>query len=233
PELKHAAVQITPAAVHGAWSLVAMAWMSADRVWQARRALQQNLSQFDFASLVPFADPTAELTDQTPRTGLLLRATSSKAGPLALLQQVLRLLGLDTPESLRYQDRERDQLRSLRLSAPDDQGLRSLQGFAVAGDTRSGRWLQDLLEQGQALNWPARQWLQASSTPPQDSAPVSRQICSCLNVREDAITTCLHTQSGNEAERLAGLQQQLQCGTRCGSCVPELKRLVRQVPVPA
>src|SRR5574343_50079 len=233
PELKHAAVQITPMPAQGMWSLVAMAWLPADRVWQARRALQQHLTQFDFASLVPFADPAAELTEQSPRTGLLLRATSAKACSPALQQLVLGLLGLDTTNILRYQDSERDQLRALRLSTPDALGLRALQGFAVAGDTRSGRWLQDLLEQGQQLNWPARQWLQASSTPPQGSAPVSRQVCSCLNVREDAITACLQVQPGNEAARLSGLQQRLQCGTRCGSCVPELKRLVRQVPLAA
>ena len=168
-----------------------------------------------------------------PRTGLLLRAHSAQAAAPALLHEVLAQLGLDTPDTLRYQDRERAQLRALRLSAPDTQGLRSLQGFAVAGDSRSARWLQDLLEQGQPLNWPARQWLQASHTPPQGSAPASRQVCSCLNVREDAINACLQTQNGNEAQRLAGLQQQLQCGTRCGSCVPELKRLVRQVLQPA
>ncbi len=233
PELKHAAVQITPMPSQGMWSLVAMAWLPADRVWQVRRALQQQLAQFDFASLVPLADPAAELTDQAPRTGLLLRATSTKACSQALLQHMLNQLGLDTPDTLRYQDSERDQLRALRLLTPDAQGLRALQGFAVAGDTRSGRWLQDLLEQGQQLNWPARQWLQASSTPPQGSAPVSRQVCSCLNVREDAITACLQEQQGNEAERLAGLQQRLQCGTRCGSCVPEIKRLMRQVPLAA
>ncbi len=233
PELKHAAVQITPMSTQGVWSLVAMAWLPADRVWQARRALQQHLTQFDFASLVPFADPAAELTEQSPRTGLLLRATSARTCPPALQQLVLGLLGLDTADTLRYQDSERDQLRALRLSTPDALGLRALQGFAVAGDTRSGRWLQDLLEQGQQLNWPARQWLQASSTPPQGSAPVSRQVCSCLNVREDAITACLQVQPGNEAARLSGLQQRLQCGTRCGSCVPELKRLVRQVPLAA
>ena len=217
PELKHAAVQITPVATAGRWSLIAMAWLPHDRVWQARRALQQHLTPFDFASLVPFADPSAELTDQAPRTGLLLRATSTKACSPALQQQMLGLLGLDTPDTLRYQDSEREQLRALLLSPPDAQGLRALQGFAVAGDTRSARWLQDLLAQGQQLNWPARQWLQASSTPPQGSAPVSRQVCSCLNVREDAITACLQVQPGNEAARLSGLQQRLQCGTRCGS----------------
>jgi len=233
PELKHAAVQITPRPSAGRWSLVAMAWLPAEQVWLARRALQQHLPRFDFASLVPFADPTAELTDQTPRTGLLLRATSSQACSPELLQQLLHLLKLDTPDTLRYQDSKRDQWRALRLNMPDTEGLRSLQGFAVAGDTRSVRWLQGLLEQGQALNWPARQWLQASSTPPQGSAPLSRQVCSCLNVRADAISACLQALPGNDVERLNLLQVRLHCGTRCGSCVPELKRLIRQVPLSA
>ena len=184
---------------------------------------------FRSASLVPFTAPTAALEDQTPRTGLLLRASAAQACAPALLHEVLAQLGLDTPDTLRYRDPQRAQLRALRLSPADAQGLRGLQGFALAGDSRSARWLQDLLEQGQALNWPARQWLQASRTPPQGSAPASRQVCSCLNVREDAINACLQTQGGSEADRLAGLQQQLQCGTRCGSCVPELKRLVRHV----
>ena len=30
-------------------------------------------------------------------------------------------------------------------------------------------------------------------------------------------------------ERLASLQGQLRCGTNCGSCVPELKRMARAV----
>jgi assimilatory nitrate reductase catalytic subunit len=146
---------------------------------------------------------------------------------------VLAPLGLDTPDTLRYQDSERAQLRTLRLSTPNAQGQRALQGFALAGDTRSGAWLQDLLEQGQALDWPARQWLQASSTPPPGSAPASRQVCSCLNVREDTINACLSGLRGSEHERLARLQEKLHCGTRCGSCVPELKRLVRQLPLSA
>jgi assimilatory nitrate reductase catalytic subunit len=233
PELKHAAVQITPAHLSTAptWSLVAMAWLPEDAVWQVRRALQQHLSAFDYASLVPFADPAADLQNQTPRTGLLLRAASTKACAPAVLQDVLNRLQLDTPGTLLYQDTVRAQLRALRLSPPDAQGLRALQGFAVAGDARSAPWLQDLLQSGQALDWPARQWLQASSTPPEGSAPASRQVCSCLNVREDAIEACLQQTSGNDSDRLAALQQRLQCGTRCGSCVPELKRLVRQVPL--
>jgi len=31
---------------------------------------------------------------------------------------------------------------------------------------------------------------------------------------------------GNEVQRLAQLQSALQCGTNCGSCLPEVKRMV-------
>ncbi|MBX9873199.1 MAG: (2Fe-2S)-binding protein, partial [Burkholderiaceae bacterium] len=55
----------------------------------------------------------------------------------------------------------------------------------------------------------------------------SRQVCTCFNVNEDAITGTLTQCSGNDSERLAALQQTLKCGTNCGSCVPELQRLVR------
>ena len=34
-------------------------------------------------------------------------------------------------------------------------------------------------------------------------------------------------------QRLAGLQSQLRCGTQCGSCVPELRQIIRRVAVPA
>jgi assimilatory nitrate reductase catalytic subunit len=151
---------------------------------------------------------------------------------------VAEALGLNSPDTLHYQDAVRMQRRSVKLSAsdvlpPNTRGQRSLQGFLVAGDSRSGRWLKTLLQEATPLHWPARQWLMASDAPPEGAAPASRQVCSCLNVREDAIAACLHTQSGNEEQRLAALQGQLRCGTQCGSCVPELRQIIRQTAVPA
>jgi assimilatory nitrate reductase catalytic subunit len=35
--------------------------------------------------------------------------------------------------------------------------------------------------------------------------------------------------AGSVEERLASVQDALRCGTNCGSCVPELKRIVRGV----
>lgn len=55
----------------------------------------------------------------------------------------------------------------------------------------------------------------------------SRQECTCFNVSEDAIRSQLHNGTGTDDERLTNLQGSLQCGTQCGSCLPELRRLVR------
>jgi len=54
-----------------------------------------------------------------------------------------------------------------------------------------------------------------------------KQICSCFNVTEPAIGEQLASCRGSPDERLALLQGALKCGTNCGSCLPELKRLVR------
>jgi assimilatory nitrate reductase catalytic subunit len=235
PELKHAAVQITRAdlSAEAAWQLTGMAWLPADQVWAVRQRLQKLLPQFDFAHLVPFTDASAALTDQAPRTGLLLRSACRAPADARLLQAVADALDLNQADTLHYQDAVRMQRRSVRLTSPDINGLRSLQGFVTAGDSRSARWLKTLLQEATPLHWPARQWLMASDAPPEGAAPVSRQVCSCLNVREDAIAACLQTQIGSEDQRLAGLQSQLRCGTQCGSCVPELRQIIRRVAVPA
>ena len=237
PELKHAAVQISlsPLSAPSAWQLWAMAWLPGDTVWTVRQQLQKLLRQFDFAYLVPFSDPSAALTDPNPRTGLLLRAACSQAADAALLHTVAEALGLNGADTLHYQDAVRAQRRSVQLSAPGPSasaspGQRQLQGFLTAGDSRSARWLKTLLQEGTWLKWPARQWLMASDAPPEGAAPVSRQVCSCLNVREDAIAACLQSQTGSEDQRLAGLQSQLRCGTQCGSCVPELRKIIQLAP---
>ena len=51
-----------------------------------------------------------------------------------------------------------------------------------------------------------------------------------MNVGEQEIVRCLQQSAGgDEAERLNGLKGQLGCGTGCGSCIPALKQLVRDV----
>ncbi|MNT87914.1 Nitrate reductase [compost metagenome] len=67
---------------------------------------------------------------------------------------------------------------------------------------------------------------------PSAKAPVAVQsrgktVCTCFNVTDVAITGTLAQCHGTDEDRLAQLQGQLRCGTNCGSCLPELKRMVR------
>jgi assimilatory nitrate reductase catalytic subunit len=60
-------------------------------------------------------------------------------------------------------------------------------------------------------------------------AVVSRgtPVCTCFNVTDLAIETHLSACSGPVTERFQSLQSSLKCGTNCGSCVPQLQRMVR------
>ena len=64
------------------------------------------------------------------------------------------------------------------------------------------------------------------------TAPVAllsrgKAVCSCFNVTEPEINQQLAGAAGSPDARLASVQLALQCGTQCGSCLPELRRLVR------
>jgi assimilatory nitrate reductase catalytic subunit len=53
-----------------------------------------------------------------------------------------------------------------------------------------------------------------------------KTLCNCLNVSEEAV--CAGIARGLD---LDGLKQELKCGTSCGSCVPEIKRLLAAPPI--
>jgi assimilatory nitrate reductase catalytic subunit len=57
--------------------------------------------------------------------------------------------------------------------------------------------------------------------PAMDPAEANRSICACFNVGENQIRDAVAAGAS-----LARLQKELKCGTNCGSCVPELRRLV-------
>ena len=68
------------------------------------------------------------------------------------------------------------------------------------------------------------------ASPPVAVVARSPQVCTCFNVSEDAIRAALPRCGGSADQRLAELQGKLRCGTNCGSCIPELRRLVKAVP---
>ncbi|WP_439607629.1 nitrate reductase [Hydrogenophaga sp.] len=225
PELKHAAVKVLKAELP--WTLLAMAWLPDAKALAAREGLRELMAQFPFASCVPFSNgvPLAEAAAGTERTGVLFRAAAHDAPEPALVERIEALLGLDAADVLRYADKRLGQRRTARL-VREGESTR-LEAFVLAGDTRAEVWIKPLLQDELPAAAYGRLLLMPGARAPVAIAARGKQICTCFNVTDDAIQARLQTCEGNEEQRLAALQASLRCGTNCGSCLPEIKRLVR------
>jgi len=204
PELKHAAVQVEKLALP--WQMVAM--RKGDAVQRMAR-LQPLLQHFDYAALGLFGRDE-EL--------VVLRAAHSEPVSSELLAQIDLILGLDDEaEVMNYRDAKRG--ISKRALMQDNKLL----GVRLTGETMARDWLKEAIAQGadaQAL----RPWLFAPlGAPPAGQAQRGRIVCSCLDVSELEIMS--EFKNGLD---LSAIQAKLKCGTQCGSCLPELKRLVAQ-----
>ncbi len=223
PELKHAAVRIEPARLP--WTVQALAWLPADQALTARQQLRALLDHFDYAVCVPFS-AVANNHLHGGLTGLWFQAASRHA-PDSLdtwLPLLCEQMGLNTPDTLRYVDVPRLQQRRIRLDRSQGEHI---QAFLLAGDTRSSGWLSALLRDTLPTPVSGHGLLQPTQTLPGGQTWVrSKPVCNCLGITEQAITACLSQVQGSASERLASLQNQLRCGTQCGSCIPELKRLI-------
>ncbi|MFC7462985.1 molybdopterin-dependent oxidoreductase [Hydrogenophaga defluvii] len=217
PELKHAAVKVLKADL--SWTLLAMAWLPDDQALSTLTELRGLMPSFEFAACVPFG---------RERTGVLLRAAAHEPPDAALIDQIEQLLGLAMSDTLRYHDRRLGQRRSVRLVR--DGESTTVQGFVLAGDSRAEAWIRPVLQDELPAGGYGRLLLMPGAQAPVAVVAKGRQVCTCFNVNEPAITTQLQGNAGNEDQRLANLQGALKCGTNCGSCVPELRRLVRATP---
>lgn len=217
PELKHAAVKILKAELP--WTLLGVAWLPEASALTALTELRALMPSFEFASCVPFG---------RERTGVLFRAAAHEAPEPALVERIEALLGLSTTDTLRYDDKRRQQRRSARLQRTGEQI--TLEAFLLAGDTSAEGWIKTLLQDELPAGRYGRLLLMPSAAAPVAVVAKSPQVCTCFNVGEDAIRAALPRCGGQDDQRLAQLQGQLKCGTNCGSCIPELRRLVKSVP---
>ena len=228
PELKHAAVKILKAELP--WGLLAMAWLPADRALAVEGALRALMPRFEFASCVPFGTGGALVAGgdaAVERTGVLLRAAAHAAPDDALLGQVEHLLGLAGADTLRYVDARHGQRRAARLVRTEDGQSAHLEGFLLGGDVRAEAWIRTLLQERLPAQTFGRLLLRPGATAPAGVAARGKTVCSCFGVTETAIAATLTGCAGSDKERLAALQGALRCGTNCGSCIPELQRMVR------
>lgn len=202
PELKHAAVRIEK--VELPWRMAAMASGGSGA---RREALQALLEQFDFASCVPFG---------REREGVLFRAASQEPATIELLARIDHIFGLDDEnETLRYLDSHRGISKLVRIHGDE------LVAVRLCGETAACDWLKDTMA-GAVNVSDLRRWVLAPlARPPAGFAPRGRVICSCLNVPEHAIREAL--EAGAD---LPALQAKFKCGIECGSCLPEIKRML-------
>ncbi|MFZ3184017.1 MAG: molybdopterin-dependent oxidoreductase [Pseudomonas sp.] len=203
PELKHASVEVSK--VELPWQLFAL--VEGD-VQNRLSALRPLLEGFAYASL--------GLAGRE-RPALLIRAAAASAPDSQLLAQIDQLLGLDEGPIMAYDDPRKAVGKRVRIESGRITAIR------LAGETAARDWLKSLWSEGRA-DEELRRWLLAPlSTPPGNSSAVAdgKTLCSCMNVSNAAV--CAGIQRGLD---LNGLKQELGCGSQCGSCVPEIKRLL-------
>ena len=244
PELKHCAVRIEKAAIP--WSLLAAAWLPQAEALASLSSLRGLMGRFAGAICAPFGREPIDDQDGRPGVlGVLFRAADRQAPPAEVMQAIEAMLGLTGQTVLRYVDPARGQHRAMRLAPPgrdSDAGspeapeaLESpesspltLQAFLLAGDTSAETWVRTLLQEGLPAQAYGRLLLRPGADAPAALARRGRQVCGCFDVTDTSIVACLRTIAGDDAQRLARLQRQLQCGTSCGSCLPELRRLLQE-----
>jgi assimilatory nitrate reductase catalytic subunit len=229
PELKHSAVKILPAELP--WRITALALVPAQEALTRINALRELMPQFDHAVCVPFeapvkgADNTLQNTDTL--TGIMLIASNYVRSSDESIASIEEILQLNDPAVMRYADHKRGTRRVMRLQG----GM--LTGFLLAGDVSAQAWLKPLLKQGASAAAFGRYLMMPSRTLPaqltQQLGTSSKQLCSCFAVSEQAVRDALKRMNADESPdaQLATVQAQLKCGTNCGSCVPEIKRLIR------
>ena len=141
----------------------------------------------------------------------------------------IQLLDLTPEDKVKAESTQSPDGRTMKLVRTGSAAR--LDGFLLAGDTSAEAWIKTLLQDSLPAQSYGRLLLVPGSKAPVEVADAAkqrgRQVCTCFNVTDAAITSELGRCQGTAGERLASLQKALQCGTNCGSCVPQLQRMVR------
>lgn len=212
PELKHTAIKIEKLTLP--WQMTVM------RSIQDLSALQQLrtfLSKFAYASCGLFG------RQQPDSAGMLIfRAAHETAPDHALIAEIDAILGMtDDKPLLNYHDGKRGISKRILVEA-NANAAQKVTGVRLVGETIAADWLQEVMSSGE-FTADIRKWALAPlSAPPAAHPGRGKIVCNCLDVSENEIID-----SVSRGADLITLQNKLKCGTECGSCVPELKRIIK------
>ncbi|QJP10524.1 nitrate reductase [Pseudomonas multiresinivorans] len=209
PELKHATVEVSR--VELPWQFFALVEGEVQKRFDALRPLFEDLRYASFS-------PTGR-----ERPALVIRAAHVEAPSAEWLARIDALLGLSDGPVMAYDDPRRTVGKRVRIEQSRIVSLR------LAGETAARAWLRELWKEGRA-DQELRRWLLAplSAAPGKSGGAMDKTLCNCLNVSQSRIQAGI-----DKGLDLEGLKCELKCGTACGSCVPEIKRLLARKPLAA
>ncbi|NOU24148.1 MAG: molybdopterin-dependent oxidoreductase [Methylotenera sp.] len=213
PELKHTAIKIEKLDLP--WRISVMRSIKNLDVLQKIRAL---LINFEYASCGLFGRATEQHAGM-----LILRAAHTEAPNDKIIAEIDRLLGMtDDMPLLDYNDAKRGISKRILVEKNPATDKPKITGVRLVGEVLATDWLKEVMVTGEFTAELHRWALAPISMPPSGQGRRGKIICNCLDVAENDIIDTI--QLGAD---LITLQNKLKCGTECGSCVPELKRLVK------
>ncbi len=202
PELKHTAIKIEKLDLP--WQMTVMRNCADLSLLQSIRTL---LPDFDYATCGLYGRGSGMV---------VLRVAHHGAPDTRIIERLDQLLGmLEGAPMLHYDDAKRG--ISKRILVQNSQ----VTGVRLVGETLAADWLKEVMTTGQFSDELRRWALAPLSTPPTGQRGRGKIVCNCLDVAENEIVEAC--EAGAD---LQTLQAKLKCGTQCGSCVPELKRMV-------
>lgn len=212
PELKHTAIKIEKLELP--WRMTVMRTIQDLDLLEKVRGLLVN---FEYASCGLFGRSTEHYAGV-----LVLRAAHSEAPEATLIAEIDAMLGMtDDMPLLNYNDAKRGVSKRILVENNPANSNPEVTGVRLVGEMLAADWLKDVMTTGE-FSPELRRWALAPlSVPFAGQRSRGKIICNCLDVAENDIVDTI--QLGAD---LITLQNKLKCGTECGSCVPELKRLV-------
>lgn len=202
PELKHTAVKIEKLDLP--WQ---MTLMRSCRDLNLIAEIRKLLPHFDYATCGLYGRESGMV---------VLRAAHAEAPSTDIIQRIDALCGLaeDAP-MLKFDDAKRGISKRILVEHGQVSCVR------LIGETLAADWLKQVMQAGQFTD-ELRKWsLAPLSAPPTGQKSRGKIVCNCFDVSEnEMIEAC---EMGAD---LQTLQAKTKCGTNCGSCLPEVKRLV-------
>jgi assimilatory nitrate reductase catalytic subunit len=226
PELKYAAVKIIKANLP--WQLVAFGLFPQEKIWIVFEQLKVLYGEFGSAYACLFGRE-----QDRKDVGILFKVAhfenpyiTKDEHTLSVIDKITNIFELSHQriDVMGYQDKRLGVLRMIRTSP-------QLQAVILAGAKEhlvSINWLRAMMDQLIDTSSLGRMMLAPSKKPPIPIQASTPPICNCYNVSAHTIYEVVKNAGYQELElSFQKLQEKTQCGSNCGSCKPEVKKLIQ------